>query len=217
MPTSEVRKKFTPAQVLQLLQAGNYRFAAGQTIDRDPHLEVRKNAAEQNPLAVVLACMDSRVATEIVFDLSLGDIFSVRVAGNIVSEQALGSLEFGCAVAGAKLLLVLGHTRCGAVGATADLVSGRVPAESFARLENLASITDPIAVSVGLETETAADRHGLNTDFVDRVAAINVVQSMQQIRARSGALRKLEGEGEILIAGALYDITTGLVKTLDPS
>jgi carbonic anhydrase len=217
MPTSaKVQDRTTPQQVLERLDAGNARFAAGESVARNFSAEVKQTAGGQSPLAVVLACMDSRVATEIVFDLGLGDIFSIRVAGNVVSEEALGSMEFGCAVVGAKLLLVLGHTQCSAVTTTANLVAHGAAFE-HAGLDHLGAITGPIREAIEKETETPEPHDGSNAAFVDRVAMLNVRRSMRVIRQSSATLRRLIDEGQILLVGALYDVATGRVAFLDSS
>jgi len=213
--TREVQAEATPEGVLELLRAGNQRFVAGESIQRDHRRHVEQTAAGQYPLAVVLACMDSRVSTEMAFDVGLGDIFSVRVAGNIASDEDLGSMEYGCAVAGAKLLLVLGHTRCGAVTAAVDLAVTGSTAKEATGCENLDAVTGPIIESVRAETETTGDRTGSNKAFVDRVAVVNVRRSMAQIRERSGTLRDLIDAGKVLLTGALYDVETGRVDLLD--
>lgn len=215
MPTTEVQDRLTPGEVLQLLRAGNQRFVSGRREHRDFRGEVKETAAGQAPLAVVLACMDSRLATEIIFDLGLGDVFSIRVAGNIVSEQGLGSMEFGCAVAGAKLLLVLGHTRCGAVMATADFAARGGDAPEYAGLEHLAAITGPIAESLRAETTSVSADDARDDGFLERVAVLNVHHSLREIRSRSATLRRLVDAGELLLAGGLYDVATGRVEFLE--
>jgi carbonic anhydrase len=164
---------------------------------------------------VVLACMDSRIATEMIFDLGLGDVFSVRVAGNIASKENLGSMEYGCAVSGAKLLLVLGHTRCGAVTATIDQIANGTDAAQAGPLENLAAITGRIAKSVNAEVETSTDRNGSNEVFVRRVTVLNVRRTMEEIVEKSDALRNLIDEERILLAGGIYDVATGEVEFFD--
>jgi carbonic anhydrase/SulP family sulfate permease len=215
--TREIQDRASPKDVLQMLQAGNERFVTGQTVSRDARRQIDGTSTAQYPLAVVLACMDSRIATEMIFDLGLGDIFSVRVAGNIASEQALGSIEYGCAIAGAKLLLVLGHTRCGAVTATVDLVDRGPAALAPGDLEHLPAITGPIAESVRAETETATDRNAHNEEFVRRVSVVNVQRTMRELRERSTTLRTMIEDGRVLLAGGLYDVTTGEVEFLDSS
>lgn len=215
MPTAEIQDRLTPAEVLQLLRAGNERFVSGRREHRDFGREVKETAGGQAPLAVVLACMDSRLATEIIFDLGLGDVFSIRVAGNIVSEQALGSMEFGCAVAGAKLLLVLGHTRCGAVQATADFLSKGGNAPEYAGLEHLGAITGAIAESLRAETGRVTEADARDDAFLDRAAVLNVHHSLREIRERSATLRGLADTGELMLTGGLYDVATGRVELFE--
>ncbi len=213
--TEERQEGTSPEQVLGLLKDGNERFVRGAPLARDRMGEIEITAQGQYPLAAVLACMDSRVATETIFDCGVGDLFSIRVAGNIVSEQGLGSMEYGCAVAGVKLLVVLGHTRCGAVGATVDAeagIGGHGPA-----CDNLGAIVAPIAEVVRTETQTTSDRTAKNTDFMQRVTVLNVHQSMAEICERSGTLRGLIDEGKLVLVGAVYDVSTGKVEFLDPA
>jgi len=189
--TREVQDQATPEDVLQMLVDGNERFVRGQPVTRDPRRHVDGTQNDHYPLAVVLACTDARIATEMIFDVGLGDLFSVRVAGNVASEEALGSMEYGCAMAGAKLLLVLGHTRCGAVTATVDHVVRGPAALAPGDLENLGTITGPIAESVGAENETVSERHAGNREFVERVTVLNVRRTMREIRDRSATLRRI--------------------------
>lgn len=211
----EAQKSLTPAAVLAVLREGNRRFVAGERLARDYRQQVDGTAAGQHPMAAIVGCIDSRCPAELLFDLGIGDAFNVRLAGNVVSPKAIGSLEYACKVAGSKLVLVLGHTRCGAVGATCDFVhtGGDVVAETG--LVNLASITDPISVAVGQETETTDDRTSGNKDFVNRVAALNVRNMIATIRDQSPTLREMDDAGEIAIAGAMYDVVTGQVEFLD--
>jgi carbonic anhydrase/SulP family sulfate permease len=213
--TREIQDRATPQEVLRLLKDGNQRFVSGQQIMRDPRRQVGVTSSGQFPLAVVLACMDSRIATEMIFDLGLGDVFSVRVAGNIASKENLGSMEYGCAVSGAKLLLVLGHTRCGAVTATIDQIANGTDAAQAGPLENLAAITGRIAKSVNAEVETSTDRNGSNEVFVRRVTVLNVRRTMEEIVEKSDALRNLIDEERILLAGGIYDVATGEVEFFD--
>jgi carbonic anhydrase/SulP family sulfate permease len=213
--TREIQDRATPQEVLRLLKDGNQRFVSGQQIMRDPRRQVGVTSSGQFPLAVVLACMDSRIATEMIFDLGLGDVFSVRVAGNIASKENLGSMEYGCAVSGAKLLLVLGHTRCGAVTATIDQIANGTDAAQAGPLENLAAITGRIAKSVNAEVETSTDRNGSNEVFVRRVTVLNVRRTMEEIVEKSDALRNLINEERILLAGGIYDVATGEVEFFD--
>lgn len=213
--TRDVQKDATPDQVVALMKAGNERFVNGEQIIRDPRRQIGTTSDGQFPLAVVLACMDSRIATEMVFDLGLGDIFSVRLAGNVAASKALGSIEYGCAVAGAKLLLVMGHTRCGAVNATIDLAAKGVDPASATGCENIGSITSCICKAIDLETTIKEDRTSKNEAFSDRVTELNVRQTMKTIPENSGTIRRLVEEGKIRIAGAVYDVRTGLVRFLE--
>jgi MFS superfamily sulfate permease-like transporter len=212
--TRDIQEKATPQQILNLLREGNKRFARGEKLSRDLIKQRDATSQGQFPLATVLACMDSRVPTELVFDLGIGDLFSVRVAGNIAFNKSIGSLEFGCAVAGAKVLVVLGHTKCGAVKATIDLVDQGKTALQATGCENLDSVTEVITCSVNAETETSKDRCSQNEAFVDRVARLNVLQTMEQITQNSPTLKKLVDQGEILLVGGIYDVSTGLVEFL---
>lgn len=212
--TREVQEGASPEHVLKLLRDGNRRFVAGQGIMRDPRRQVNATAAGQYPLAVVLACMDSRIATEMVFDLGLGDIFSIRVAGNIASDEALGSMEYGCVIAGAKLLLVMGHTRCGAVAATIDLTSRGEGAAGPPGCDHLPSITGPIAHSVRAERDAHPRADASSAESLRGVTERNVRHTIEQIRGGSPALRDLLKSGDILLVGAVYDVETGEVEFL---
>ena len=208
------QQQTSPAQVLELLRAGNERFASGEPLMQDRLRQVYATSAGQYPLAVVLACMDSRVATEVIFDLELGDIFSVRVAGNVAGEQQLGSLEFGCAVAGAKLLLVLGHTGCGAINAAVDFASRGVDAVEATGCKHLPTITDDIAALIR-DNEAALLGSAGRDEFVDRITARNVRHTMGRIRERSSILDEQIESGRVMLAGGVYDVKTGRVELLD--
>jgi carbonic anhydrase len=209
--TRDIQAQLNPQKVLQILKDGNERFVKGQRLHRDLIRQVDATSDGQHPMAVVLACIDSRVGTEMVFDLGLGDIFSCRVAGNIAGTKILGSMEFACKVAGAKLIVVLGHTRCGAVKAACDLVeSGTDPAVATG-LTNLGALTGPIGEAIRREKQTKENRTSKNSEYVDRVAALNVGAVMDYIRANSPALNELINSGSLGIVGAMYDVKTGHV------
>ena len=191
----------TPDAALTLLADGNARFVAGTPARRDYGDQIRATAAAQYPFAVVLGCIDSRVPIETVFDQGIGDIFSARIAGNIVNTELLGSMEFACRLAGSKLVVVLGHTSCGAV-------KGAV---SSARLGNLTQLVQKIDPAVeAIEGERDVD----NADYVDGIAEENVRMVIAEIRRDSSVLATMEQEGEIRIVGGMYDVSTGVVRFL---
>ena len=189
----------TPDAALTLLADGNARFVAGTALRRDYSDQIRATAGAQYPFAVVLGCIDSRVPIETVFDQGIGDIFAARVAGNIVNTELLGSMEFACQLAGSKLVVVLGHTSCGAV-------KGSI---SSARLGNLTQLVQKIEPAVeAIEGERDVD----NADYVDGVAEENVRLVIAEIRRDSPVLATMEQESEIRIVGAMYDVSTGAVR-----
>ena len=189
----------TPDAALTLLADGNARFVAGTPARRDYGDQIRATAAAQYPFAVVLGCIDSRVPIETVFDQGIGDIFTARIAGNIVNTELLGSMEFACRLAGARLVVVLGHTSCGAV-------KGAV---SSARLGNLTQLVQKIEPAVeAIDGERDVD----NADYVDGVAEENVRMVMAEIRRESSVLATMEQEREIRIVGGMYDVSTGVVR-----
>jgi carbonic anhydrase len=199
--TKEQRDRMTPLQVIDELKKGNERFRTGKMTPRDYLAEKRSSAAGQYPAAVVLGCLDSRVPAEIVFDAGIGDIFTGRVAGNVVNDDMLGSMEFGSAVSGAKVVLVLGHTACGAVkGAIDDVVLG-----------NLTGLLARIKPALP-ETKFEGEKSSKNASYVNAVARTNVVLSLAEIRRRSPILEELEKKGSIKISGAMYDLATGMVE-----
>lgn len=205
--TREAQAKISPAGALTLLREGNQRFVKNRHAERDLLEQVRDTASGQYPFATILSCIDSRVSAELIFDQGVGDIFSVRVAGNIVNEDLLGSMEFACKLAGTKVILVLGHTSCGAVKGACD----------DARMGNLTTLLSKIkpAVQAVTEPEDPESRTSKNLGFVDAVAETNVRMAMENIRRQSPVLRTQEEDGEIIIAGAMYDISTGEVRFLD--
>lgn len=199
--TKELRDRMTPAQVIEELKKGNERFRAGKMARRDYLAEQRSSAAGQYPAAVVLGCIDSRAPAEIIFDAGIGDVFNARIAGNIENENLLGSMEFACAVAGAKLVLVLGHTSCGAVkGAIDDVVLG-----------NLTGLLARIKPAIPY-TKFDGEKSSKNASYVDAVARTNVQLTVGNIRQRSPILADLEKKGAIQISGAMYDLKTGMVE-----
>lgn len=204
--TKASQDAISPAKALELLQEGNQRFIAKQQVERDLNLQVDQTSTGQFPFATVLSCIDSRVPAELVFDQGIGDIFSVRIAGNFVNTDILGSMEFASKLAGTKLILVLGHTACGAVKGACD----------HAELGNLTAMLGNIAPAVEAITEPAdaADRTSANIDFVNAVGTKNVELTIERIRQESPVLAEMEQAGDIQIVGGMYDIATGKVNFL---
>jgi carbonic anhydrase len=197
----------TPDQALDMLIEGNQRFVQRKMTERDFSEQIKSTSTGQWPFAAVLACIDSRVSSELVFDQGIGDIFSARVAGNVVNTDILGSLEFACAAAGSKLVVVQGHSSCGAVKGACDGVE----------LGNLTSMLAKIKPAIeAIESPAdAAQRNSKNTEFVDAVTRKNVQMSVEGLRQGSEVLRDLEEQGKIKIIGAMYDVSTGVVE-FDP-
>lgn len=211
--TRELQDSMSPQQVLEILKDGNDRFRSGRQITRDLTRQLNATAPAQHPMAVVLSCIDSRTPSELVFDLGLGDIFSVRIAGNVVSRKVLGSMEYACGPGGAKLLLVLGHSRCGAITESVNQFLAPPNPES-ARCEHLQFIVDEVQASIDhtLESRLRQATPAEKADLVDQVARRHVAQVIQSILEQSRALRDLEEEGRIAIVGGMYDISTGAVE-----
>jgi carbonic anhydrase len=194
----------TPAQALESLRLGNERFVTGKTKSRDMLHYQRATAAGQYPHAIVLSCIDSRAPAEIVFDAGIGDIFNARIAGNIADADLVGSMEFACAVSGAKLVLVMGHTSCGAVKGAVDHVV----------LGNLTGLLKKIEPAAATVNNVPGERNSKNTPFVEAVSEANVRQTLDRIRELSPILRDLEQAGKIQIVGSVYDLDTGRVRFL---
>lgn len=201
--TKETQSKMTPELALQALKEGNQRFINQNKADRNLLEQVNDTSTGQYPFATILSCIDSRVSSELIFDQGIGDIFSVRIAGNFVNEDILGSMEFACKLAGTKLVLVLGHTACGAVKGACD----------HARLGNLTALINKIepAVEAVTEPQDTNLRNSGNAAFVDAVAKKNVEMTIDAIRNSSSVLADMEREGSIQIVGGMYDIKTGQV------
>jgi carbonic anhydrase len=198
--TKDQRDSMTPAYIIDELKKGNQRFRSGEMTSRNYLAEKRASASGQYPAAVVLGCLDSRVPAEVVFDTGIGDVFVGRVAGNVVNDDMLGSMEFACGVSGAKVVLVLGHTACGAVkGAIDDVVLG-----------NLTGLLARIKPAISA-TKYDGEKSSKNAAYVDAVARTNVVLGLADIRRRSPILEGLEEKGTIKITGAMYDLSTGAV------
>jgi len=201
--TKETQDQMTPQLAKSELVEGNARFVQGQQAGRDLMKQVDQTSTGQYPFATVLSCIDSRVSSELIFDQGIGDIFSVRVAGNFVNEDILGSMEFACKLAGTKLVVVLGHTACGAIKGACD----------HARLGNLTTLINKIEPAVEAVTEPQDEslRNSSNINFVNEVAKKNVYMTIDNIRKSSQVLKDMEDAGDIEIVGGMYDIKTGEV------
>jgi carbonic anhydrase len=201
--TKEQRDALTPDQIIQSFVEGNQRFVANDLTARDHSAQVRQSATGQFPKAVILSCLDSRVPVEDVFDRGIGDIFVGRVAGNFANEDLLGSMEFGCKVAGAKVILVLGHEYCGAVHAAIDNVE----------LGNITAMLSKIKPAVD-KVVYEGERTSANAEFVHMVCESNVRHTIEQIRTNSPILKEMEDQGQLKIVGGVYDMETGVVTML---
>ncbi len=208
--TKEMQAAITPTMALDLLKQGNLRFVNNLKINRNLLQQANETSDGQHPFAVILSCIDSRTSAELIFDQGLGDVFSIRIAGNVVNEDILGSMEFGCKVAGAKIIVVLGHTKCGAVKGACDHVE----------MGNLTALLTKIRPAVDDELTVSENRNSSNPDFVEKVSTINVKRTVRSIIERSPILRDMVKGGQIGIVGGMHDITTGTVhfnevETLD--
>jgi carbonic anhydrase len=201
--TKEERDKMTADEIIQQMKDGNERFRSGKPKHRDLMREAKATAKGQYPAAIVFGCIDSRAPAELILDFGIGYIFSGRVAGNVADEDTLGSMEFACKVAGSKVVLVMGHTGCGAIKGAIDGV----------QLGNLTALLSKIRPAVEA-THYTGDRSAKNYAFVDAVARTNVSLTVTKIREKSSVLRDLESIGSIRIAGSIYDLETGIVEFL---
>ncbi|HRH56482.1 MAG: carbonic anhydrase family protein [Chitinophagales bacterium] len=201
----EKQESISPRNALNLLKEGNSRFMFNLKANRDLLEQVNDTRDGQWPFATILSCIDSRTSAELIFDQGLGDIFSVRIAGNIVNTDILGSMEFACKIAGSKLIVVLGHTKCGAVKGACDHVE----------MGNLTELLSKLQPSVYQEKETTENRTSANSKFVENVATLNVKRTVKAIIERSFILEQMVENGEIGIVGAMYNIETGKVEFYD--
>lgn len=203
----ETQSSLTPRLALEILKEGNKRFIKNLKAERNLLEQVNDTRDGQWPFAIILSCIDSRTSAELIFDQGLGDVFSVRIAGNVVNTDILGSMEFACKVAGSKLIVVLGHTKCGAVKGACDHVE----------MGNLTELLSKLQPSVYAERKTKdADlRNSKNSEFVENVASINVRRSVKSILERSFIIEQMVEEGKIGVVGGMYDIETGKVKFYD--
>lgn len=204
MHTSETQADMSPAKALRILQEGNYRFMNNLKVNRNLLQQANETREDQFPFAVILSCIDSRTSAELIFDQGLGDIFSVRIAGNIVNTDIIGSIEYACRVAGSKLIVVLGHTRCGAIKGACDHVE-------MGNLTELLSKIHP-AIYQELQTTDSIERNSGNEAFVENVATLNVRRAVKTIIDRSYILEQMIERGEIAIIGAKHHLDTGEVE-----
>lgn len=203
--TSEAQEEITPNQILENLKAGNERFINNNLTPRDYQAQVKATASGQYPEAIIISCVDSRVPVETVFDKGVGDIFVARVAGNFVNEDILGSSEFATAVAGSKVVVIMGHEACGAVKAAIDEVE----------LGNITAMLDKIEPAVEMSEDFEGDQSSGNNEYVTEVVKNNVIHTMAEMRKNSPIIAELERNGEVVIAGAFYDLDTGKVTFIE--
>lgn len=199
--SKETQNSLTPQTALEILKEGNHRFVNNLKANRNLLQQVNETAAGQFPFATILSCIDSRVSAELVFDQGLGDIFSIRIAGNILNEDILGSMEFATKVVGTKVIVVLGHTKCGAI----------VGACNHVELGHLTTLLNKIKPAIEQEKTTDEQRDGSNVTFVKNVTENNVHLTIERIRKESPVIKELEDQGALIIVGGLYDVETGNV------
>jgi len=197
----ELLNAITPAMAIEILKEGNNRFVNNLNENRNLLQQANETSDQQHPFAVILSCMDSRTSAELIFDQGLGDIFSVRIAGNVLNEDILGSMEFGCKVAGAKIIVVLGHTNCGAVKGACDHIE----------MGNLTALLTKIRPAVDDEMSVNENRNSTNEAFVEKVATINVKRTVKATTERSPILKEMVENGTIAIVGGFHNISTGKV------
>jgi carbonic anhydrase len=204
--TAETQATVSPDKALEFLKEGNQRFVNNLKINRNLLAQVNDTRSGQWPFACILSCIDSRVSAELVFDQGLGDIFSIRIAGNFANQDIIGSMEFACKVAGSKLIVVLGHTKCGALKGSLD--SDKVDTLG---LDNLSHLIHHFDSCIEAEIREGEERSSANTDLLERVTLRNVHHTIREIRQNSAILRNMEKNGEIKLVGANYDVETGEV------
>ncbi|HTA26739.1 MAG TPA: carbonic anhydrase family protein [Bacteroidia bacterium] len=203
--TKETQEELTPEHALDILKEGNARFVSNIKAHRNLLEQVNETKSGQFPFAAILSCIDSRTSAELIFDQGLGDIFSIRIAGNILNDDILGSMEFACKIAGSKLIVVLGHTKCGAIEGACNSDN------SQGNLGHITTLLNKVKPAIAVETETKDNRNGTNKAFVDNVTKHNVTITVQQVKEQSPMLREMEHSRKIKIIGGLYDLDTGIV------
>jgi carbonic anhydrase len=204
--SKETQNNLTPELAIQILKDGNDRFIKNLKTNRNLLQQVNETSESQHPFATILSCIDSRTSAELIFDQGLGDIFSIRIAGNILNEDILGSMEFATKVVGTKVIVVLGHTKCGAI----------VGACNHVEMGNLTTLLNKIQPAIFSEKETKENRTGSNTKFVNNVTKLNVHLTIDRIRRESPIIAELENSGSIKIIGGLYNVENGQVTFFEP-
>ena len=202
--SKETQAELNPDLALEILKEGNDRFVKNLKANRNLLQQVNETAQGQFPFATILSCIDSRTSAELIFDQGLGDVFSIRIAGNILNEDILGSMEFATKVVGTKIIIVLGHTKCGAI----------VGACNNVELGNLTALLNKVKPAIAIEKETTENRTGSNVRFVDNVTTNNVIHTIERIRRESPIILDLENTGAIKIVGGIYNVDTGSVNFL---
>lgn len=200
--TKETQSSLTPEMAFQILKEGNERFVQNLTFNRDLLQQLNETSEGQFPFAVVLSCIDSRTSAELIFDQGLGDLFSIRIAGNIANEDILGSMEFACKIAGAKIIVVLGHRGCGAIMAACDDI----------KFGNVTALINKLKPAVARVREPTTNRNSQNSEFVEDVAKANVFLTIANIKHRSEVLREMLENYQIAIVGGMYDTQTGKIE-----
>ncbi len=203
--TQALQSAITPVMALKLLQDGNKRFENNLKVNRNLLQQANETSGSQHPFAVILSCIDSRTSVELIFDQGLGDVFSVRIAGNVINEDILGSMEYACKVVGAKIIVVLGHTQCGAIRGACDHVE----------MGNLTALLNKIQPAIYEENSEIENRNASNYIFVEKVASIHIKRTLHAILDRSPILKEMTEAGTIGIIGAKYDVATGVVDFYD--
>ena len=203
--TKDSQDKITPQKALEFLKEGNLRFINNLKTDRNLLKQVNQTSEGQFPFATIFSCIDSRTSAELIFDQGLGDIFSIRIAGNVLNEDILGSMEYACNIVKSKILVVLGHTNCGAV----------ISACNNVEVGNLTFLLRKIKPAIESEVTIIKERNGNNVNFVNNVCINNVNQTIKQVREQSIILRNLENNGDIIVIGGLYSVETGVVNFFD--
>jgi carbonic anhydrase len=203
--TKNSQETTTPQEGLEFLREGNFRFVNNLKSNRNLLKQVNETRDGQYPFATVLSCIDSRTSAELIFDQGLGDIFSIRIAGNVINDDILGSMEFACSISGAKLIVVLGHTKCGAIRGACDHL----------QMGNLSTLLNKIQPSVYYERTVKDDRTSENREFVEKVCRIQVKRSVELVVEQSIILREMIEKGDVGLIGAIYDVKTGIVEFLE--